>query len=424
MRRAVPGSAAAPAAAARLATVAGPVGTRDTAGRSFFPAIEGLRAVAALLVVAVHVSFVSGLTTASGATGAFTARAEVGVGVFFVISGFLLYRPFAAAHLEGGSAPPLGRFLVRRAFRVLPLYWVVLAVTLWLVPSSRPRDLVDALLLPLLGQVYRGQTVYLGVPQAWSLCIEVVFYVALPGYAWLVGRACRSGAASTRLTREQGEWAAVGLLYATGLGFRWLFEATSVVPWKVWHGFLPVWFDLFALGFALALLSVRWRRGSGPPPFLCSTAGAVACWAAAGTVYVVLALGVGLGRNPLDQRATGQAVVEEVLWGLIAVLLALPAVAGAPRWLTVRPVALLGLVSYGIYLWHQGVVAFLLAHTGWDLFHAPLASFGLVVLVLTVLLAALSYRGVERPGIRVGHGLRGPLSSSRALTVSGAGRRR
>jgi peptidoglycan/LPS O-acetylase OafA/YrhL len=209
------------------------------------------------------------------------------------------------------------------------------------------------------------------------------------------------------------EWAGVLLLYLGGIAVRWLFEVTAPVPWKVWHGFLPVWFDLFALGFALALLSVRWSRGSGPPPFLRSTAGAAVCWAGAAAVYVLLALGLGLGRNPLDERTTGQALAEEVLWGLVAVLLALPAVAGAPRWLMVRPVALLGLVSYGIYLVHQGVVAVLLDHTGWDLFHAPLVSFGVVVLLVTVALAGLGYRFVERPGIAFGHRFRAPLQASR-----------
>src|ERR1700710_648212 len=128
---------------------------RARSGAAFFPAVEGLRAVAALLVVLVHVAFVAGLTSSPGGTGAYTARAEVGVGVFFVISGFLLYRPWVLAHRDGAAGPPLARFLVRRALRILPLYWVALAVTWLLVPRSRPKDLLDAVLLPLLGQVYR-----------------------------------------------------------------------------------------------------------------------------------------------------------------------------------------------------------------------------------------------------------------------------
>lgn len=370
----------------------------SSARRAFFPGVEGLRAVAALLVLLVHVAFVAGLTTAAGATGDFTARAEVGVGVFFVISGFLLYRPWVAAHLGAGVRPTTGRFLVRRVLRILPLYWLVLVVTLLLVPAARPQDALDAVLLPLLGQVYREQTVFLGVPQAWSLCVELAFYLALPVYAAVLGRL---GATRDARGRERLEWAAIGVLFLGGLGLRGLLEATSPVPWKVWHGFLPVWLDLFALGFALAVLSVRWSR-TGVPFALRGGAFAVGCWIGAAGVYVVLARGVGLGRNPLYERGTAQALVEELLWGAFAVLLLLPAVTGSPRALTWRPVAVLGLVSYGIYLWHQLVVETLLARTGWDLFQVAFSVLLPVVVLLTAALAAVSYRAVERPAIALG----------------------
>ena len=183
--------------------------------RTFFPAVEGARAVAALGVLLVHVAFVSGVTPGAGAVGDYTARAEIGVGVFFVISGFLLYRPWARAHLTGQTPPALGRYLVRRLLRIVPLYWAVLATTWLLVPASRPHDVLDAVLLPLFGQVYRGQTVFLGVPQAWSLCVEMAFYLALPLYAALVGRVGRRWGAP-----QWAEWCGIAVLYACGLGAR------------------------------------------------------------------------------------------------------------------------------------------------------------------------------------------------------------
>lgn len=387
------------------------------AGSPYFAGVEGLRAVAAVLVLLVHVSFVSGLTPSPGATGDFTARAEVGVGVFFVISGFLLYRPWAVAHLRAEPGPEVTRFLLRRALRILPLYWVVLAVTLLLVPSSRPRDGLDALLLPLLGQVYRDQTVFLGVPQAWSLNVEVMFYLALPAYALLLGRLTRLERVSAlgRRGRLRVELAAVAVLYAAGLLARFLFEVTEPVPFPVWHGFLPVWFDLFALGFALALLSA-WYGTAGPRTARRRTARwdmvrqrpallTGSCWSAAAVTYVVLARGIGLGRDPIFDRGAGQAVAEQVLWGLFAVLLMLPAVLGTPRVLTLRVVAFLGLVSYGIYLWHQVVVATIVDHTSWDLFRAPFSQLLPVVLLITAAVAAVSYRFVERPAIALGHRL-------------------
>ncbi len=386
-----------------------------SAGRPFFAGVEGLRAVAALLVLLVHVAFVSGLTTAVGPAGDFTARAEVGVGVFFVISGFLLYRPWAVAHLDAAAGPSVGQFLLRRALRILPLYWVVLAATLLLVPRSRPHDVLDAVLLPALGQVYREQTVFLGVPQAWSLCVEVLFYLALPGYALLLGRLTRSRRIATlgRGARLRVELAGVAVLYTVGMLARFVFEATAPLPFPVWHGLLPVWFDLFALGFALALLSAyRGTGGSvGSPRRLAVVT--TLCWCGAVVAYVVLARGIGLGRDPIFERGAGQAVAEQALWGMFSFLLLLPAVLGTPRALTGRPLAFLGLISYGIYLWHQLVVELLIEHTGADLFAVAFRVLLPVVLVGTCSLAAASYFAVERPGIGLGHRFRGRIQRRR-----------
>jgi peptidoglycan/LPS O-acetylase OafA/YrhL len=376
-----------------------PVAPASRRGPAFFPAVEGLRGLAALLVVVVHVGFVSGLSTRPGLPGELTARAEVGVGVFFVLSGFLLYRPFAVAHLADGPAPAVGRFLVRRLFRILPLYWVVLAATLLLVPSARPRDALDAVLLPVLGQVYREQTVFLGVPQAWSLCVELVFYLTLPVYAALLGRLGRARDAAGRV---RAEWTGIAVLVAGGLAVRLVLELTNPVPWRVWHGFLPVWTDLFGLGFALAVGSVRWGE-RGAPRWLRSRRGVLACWAGAALAYLVLALGVGLGRDPLYDRPPGQAVAEELLWGAFAVLLLLPAVAGTPRALIWRPVAAIGLFSYGVYLWHQLAVHVVVDVTPWESFRIPFGTLLGVVVTVAVALAAVSYLLVERPGIDAGH---------------------
>lgn len=368
-----------------------------TPARAYFPAVEGLRAVAALLVVCAHVGFVAGVNTGSGLPGALAARAEVGVGVFFVISGFLLYRPWAVAHLRGEPGPRIGPFLLRRMLRILPLYGLVLAVTLALVPSARPKDGWDAVLLPVLGQVYRHQTVYLGVPQAWSLCVELAFYLTLPLWAAFVGRHPHPPARQFR--RELT--CIVGLM-VTGLSARYLLEVTEPVPWAVWHGFLPVWFDLFALGFLLAVLSVRWSGAAGGRRLAAGARTTATCWSLAALAYLVLATRLGLGRIPLYERSPGQAVAEELLWGAVAFLLLLPAVIGTPRVLLLRPVGFVGLVSYGVYLWHQLVVRELLHFSGRNLFQVPFGLFAPGVLLGTVALAAVTYLAVERPAVRWG----------------------
>src|SRR5207247_5786068 len=89
-----------------------------------FPCFDGFRATAALSVLLLHVAGSSGETQRNHVVGSYLARLDVGVAVFFLISGFLLYRPFAAAHLTGGRAPAALPFFRRRFLRIYPAYWV------------------------------------------------------------------------------------------------------------------------------------------------------------------------------------------------------------------------------------------------------------------------------------------------------------
>ena len=159
----------------------------------FVQGFDGLRAIAALLVVVDHVGQASGFTGRSS-LGRFTARGEIGVSVFFLISGFLLYRPFAAAALAGRPGPNVRSYLVRRVLRIVPLYWVALVVnylfTGWKSVHGVSGFLENAFFL----QVYSRHWVFHGITQAWSLCIEVTFYLALP--LWAV--------AMRRLDRRRG----------------------------------------------------------------------------------------------------------------------------------------------------------------------------------------------------------------------------
>src|SRR3954469_14434519 len=90
-----------------LTTMAGPVGRH--------PPIDGLRAFAAIAVLLTHTAIYSGLAATGGATARYAQRLEVGVAVFFVISGFVLYRPF----LEDRGVS-LRRYAGRRALRIVP----------------------------------------------------------------------------------------------------------------------------------------------------------------------------------------------------------------------------------------------------------------------------------------------------------------
>ncbi len=98
------------------------------AGNERFPLVDGLRAIAALSVVVYHVGLVSGLNEGGGGAHYAFQRLNVGVTLFFVISGFLLYRPYVNARLRGTPRPTARQFFRRRLLRIVPAYWAALAI--------------------------------------------------------------------------------------------------------------------------------------------------------------------------------------------------------------------------------------------------------------------------------------------------------
>jgi peptidoglycan/LPS O-acetylase OafA/YrhL len=124
-----------------------------------------------------------------------TSQGRLGVRIFFMISAFLLYRPYAMAHLHGVSEPALRTYAMRRALRILPAYWVALTVlAIW--PGLRGVWTENWWVYYGMLQGYWGSTQFSGLTVAWSLTVEVAFYAALPFLAlslgWL-GHGSRAG---------------------------------------------------------------------------------------------------------------------------------------------------------------------------------------------------------------------------------------
>lgn len=366
-----------------------------------FPCFDGLRAIAALLVIVVHVAFQAGVTTRTAA-GAYTARGEMGVAVFFVISGFLLYRPFVAARFAARGQPEAGGFLIRRFLRIFPLYWVALVVTLVVVSDSQIGvhgfgGLVQCLLLV---QGYQAEWTMQGLTQAWTLNVEVAFYLSLPLYAWLLGRRQRQPRAQLRV-----ELAAAAGLFAAAKVIHRVMIPVGDGPLDGWNVWLPVWWDLFAIGMALAIVSA-WYAHEGRRPGWADVPGfATGCWLAAAFFYWVSSKHAGLPLSPLFDPTVSQDMNRHLYYGLFGLFLVLPAVFGNPArgWvrplLASRPMAFLGLISYGLYLWHAAVIEVVMRYAGWQLWNAPYLPFFVAVLLGVVAVSTLTYRLVERPCI-------------------------
>jgi peptidoglycan/LPS O-acetylase OafA/YrhL len=367
-------------------------------GHPRFPLLDGVRALAALSIVLLHVADGTGFARTS-ALGAFTARMDAGVALFFVLSGFLLYRPFVAARLDGRPAPPVARYLRRRLLRIVPAFWVALLVMGLLGWIT----VLDGTWWRYFGFVQNLslETVLGGIRPAWSLCVEMSFYLVLPLWALGAARALRGRA---RARQVRAEAIALAALAAVSLLVRALaFDADHGSLWLVT---LPAFLDWFAVGMGLALASVAL---AGRPPRIAVLRRPWVAWAAAAVCFAVVSLVVPLPRGLVAAPNVGAHLAQHVLYIAVGALVALPGIFGIradaepasraiARFLGHPVMAWLGLVSYGIFLWHQPFLDQLLIH---DLpGRAPALPFVVTLIVTTagaVAIAAVSYYLVERP---------------------------
>lgn len=331
---------------------------QSTVRRPHFSGLESLRAIAASMVVVHHVVFVAG--ERAGRLERPAAVMDGGVAVFFVLSGFLIFRPFAAALVAGSARQPALSFLWRRVLRIVPAYWLALSV-LWAAGNFHLGS--DWWRYYLLVQPFSRYTAIGGIVPAWSLSTEMSFYLLVPVLAGLIGVAlARLRFASTEGGRALAVAGAVALTGLIGP----LSRATA----RSWAGdevglafqWLPTNLDLFAAGMVLAVISVWLAGGADRGRRLHTMSGpAWAWWAAAAAVFLVYAYRV--GGVALDVGYTGWYWQRrQFVFVAFSVLLLVPAVFGDQergrlrRVWSWRPVVWVGSVSYGLYLWHLGLL--------------------------------------------------------------------
>jgi peptidoglycan/LPS O-acetylase OafA/YrhL len=368
-------------------------------GNPRFPHVDGLRAIAALSVLVYHTAY------SSGATGAWYGRAvgrlEIGVALFFAISGFLLYRPFFAAQQAGAPRIRTRDYLRRRVLRIVPAYWLALTA-LAIYPGLLAVFSDEWWIYYGFGQIYQLDTFVNGIPQAWTLCVEATFYLALPLYAiamrWICGGRSRRAVVAIEL-------GTLALLALASLAFRTAAIASGPTVVFAW---LPGMFGWFAPGMALAVLSVVIHERDRPwRPWEAAGRHPALLWLAAGIGFAAMALTVSAPLPTGTIYTEGESFRLYVLSALVAILVLLPAVAGAElggwprRLLSLRALAWLGLISYGIYLWHHTLMSWLV---GQDVMEwLPGSGFvvlTLLTLALTLACASASYYVVERPILR------------------------
>jgi peptidoglycan/LPS O-acetylase OafA/YrhL len=369
-----------------------------------FPCFDGLRAVAALAVLVTHVAFVTGFNFRSS-WGMFTARLDAGVAVFFLISGFLLYRPFIAARIAGVPHPRVGAYFWRRLLRIYPAYWLALTVTIFVF--KYPPEVPDAKSLFLyygLFHLYSLGNVVGPILSSYTLVTEIAFYVFLPIYAFAVG----SRPASPRQHVRRDLLALAGL-FAFGVVYRVVVTLADPRADRDFQlqNILPGWIDVFAVGMVLAVLSAWITHRRAPTPFGFSKPwGPAVSWALAlGAFSLVSAIAGQPGPNLV--YSIGEELAIHYLYLVVGVFLLLPAIFGAQDRGLIRGflrhpvVAWLGLISYGLYLWNEALIEKFLEWTDRTAFNTSFGTMLLGVFAITTAIAAASYYVLERPLLRL-----------------------
>ncbi|MEV0806626.1 SGNH hydrolase domain-containing protein [Micromonospora sp. NPDC050200] len=354
---------------------AAPEAPRERPRGAFRPDIEGLRALAVLLVVLWH----AGVPYVSGGF--------VGVDVFFVISGYLITTGMAAEVAARGRLS-LGRFWARRAKRLLPSSALVLlaalVLTYLLLPAIRWRDtawdVVSSALYLVNWRLAEQSVDYLAADQApsivqhyWSLAVEEQFYLVWPvllvGVAWLArrGRAPHSGFRTLAL-------GAVGVVWAAS--FAWSVLLVETDPGRSYFVTTTRMWEL-AVGALLALAPLRRLSGA-----VASAAG----WLG---VAAIVASAVALDTTT---PFPGAMALPATVGAALVIAAGATERYGPVALLRLPPMQFLGGVSYTLYLWHWPLLAVLTARMPDPGLPAVAAT-----VALSVVLAYLTSRLVERP---------------------------
>lgn len=375
-----------------------------------FPLADGARGFAVISVTVVHVWLFTG--GFGGFTESLPNRAMVRmdgvVSIFFVLSAFLLYRPMIAHRAGGPSSPTVSDYARRRFLRIYPAYWVALT-GLAILPGLLgvfsdewwKFYSLGFFLNPDAGTRCIGDTGFrCGLPQSWTLTVEMTFYLMLPLYALLTSRLAKG--------RDVRSWMRAELLLIGFLAVLSLVLGGSPLSLRhhTWYRFSFLSHFLWlGLGLAAAVVSVGFRNRREALPGMLRRAAAHpgVCWTLAGVLWIFTVFAYYPAPFPVAPFSSFAYESLNVLQGAIAALLLIPVLFGNPnfgiasRIFGNRILLWFGLISYGLYLWSVTITV--------DLGVGGAKAGFWPVLVLTFLItlpfAAASYYLIERPLMRL-----------------------
>ena len=296
-----------------------------------------------------------------------------GVFVFFALSGYLLFWPFVRRDYGSGAPIDLGRYALNRGLRILPLYYATMVILL--IFQEHGGSGTQWLRFMTWSETFSRRTFDTVDGAVWSLIVELHFYILLPLLALTL----------RRLSRGSPRIAAAALLALGAATYAvWLVAGHG----SLWRFQLPGTFYFFVPGMLIALLRSAWRAPTSP------------------------------GRLGFLLRSDTWVIASAALWLVVFWRYTLTPVVAAASFLLVgacvlplrpgrlvralewRPLAVLGIASYSLYLWHMPLIKLV---TG-SFSAAPSYGYlGLAIRIfpLACVVALLSYAVIETPFLRL-----------------------
>lgn len=366
------------------------------------PALDTLRAVGALAVLTTHVAFLSGSYTRHGVIGPLLARLDVGVALFFVLSGFLLSRPWLRAAADAAERPAARHYLWHRFLRIAPLYVLTVVVALASISANRDRSPSGWVSSLLMLDTFTDPTLPDGLGHMWSLAVEVSFYLVLPVLMVALVGARGRGPSPTRVLG--------GLLVLVAITVWWTTDGSGRAASMVGGApgqWLPGYLSWFAAGILLAAVSTWSEDGEMPSlvrPLTTLAHHPGCCWAIAGGLLVIAASPVA-GPTSLAAATESAVLTKNLLYTVIGFVVVLTGVfsrgstydsiLGSP------PGRHVGYISFGVFCLHMPLLYLWMDVAGWQTFAAPFIPLFFLALTSSLVVAEVTYRLVERPAMRL-----------------------
>lgn len=318
-------------------------------------ALDMLRAVAAIGVLTTHVYLLNGVAYLGSRhpTSLIMEQGATGVWLFFVLSGFVISRPFVAGVVRG-HLPGIGSYALRRAARILPLYWLSM-----LVVAIATNNWAHASLKAKLSNVFLVQNLVPGQENGtiisvwWTLSVEACFYVFVPVMAWLLLKWKPKGISARRV--------------ASGVVVIWVMSVCWVLAASTLHqGEFGLWlrqvFPAMLASFCPGVLLAAAESGDVLRPELRARVEGLIRRATLVLPVVLVLVVAGAYSETAVNHLTLAAIAPQFYALAYGLVVAWALRVRVPERPWVRVWAWFGVISYGIYIWHAVILATITNH--------------------------------------------------------------